>query len=407
MSYYVTKTDGTSILVLDGTKDTTSTSLTLIGKLAQTYGEDQNENFLHLLENFALGTAPPYPIKGQLWFDTTTNTIKVYRTDATWAEVGSNVSGNVYLTSNIFVGGNTLQILDTNGNVSITNTENNKNLVIQSNVSGNITNTLIVNGTTGLITVAASPTANLGIATKIYVDDLNSTLESNINTIISAINANIGTITTNLANTSSNLSSLSTNVTSGTGNVNAQSLQLSGNTVLSTSGAANTIVNFKTPEGVTIISAYGSSSSATPVTIRGQWTLGSGASINANYADLAEYYSSDYEYESGTVVIFGGDNEVTVTTEVNDTRLAGVVSTNPAYTMNTQLSGQRVCLALQGRVPCKVIGPICKGDLLTTSNQKGYAVKADNPVLGAILGKSLENNATQGPCIVEISVSRA
>jgi hypothetical protein len=389
MAYYVNKTDGTAILVLDGTKDTTSTSITLIGRLSQSFGEAQNENFVHLLENFALDTAPPYPIKGQLWFDTTTNTIKVYRTDSLWSEVGALPSGNVYINGNIFVGGNTLQVLDTNGNVSITNTENNKNLVMQANVSGSITDVLTINGSTGLITVASDPSTNLGVATKIYVDTLGSSLESSIATI------------------NANLSSLTSNVTSGSGDVNALSLKLSSNTVLSTSGTGNTTVNFKTPEGVTIISASGSNASATPVTVNGQWSLGVGASINATYADLAEYYSSDQEYESGTVVVFGGEREVTVTTSINDTRLAGIVSTSPAYTMNTQLVGQRICLALQGRVPCKVIGPVHKGDLLTTADTAGYATRAIDPTLGAILGKSLENNFTQGPCIVEIAIGRA
>lgn len=389
MAYYVNKTDGTAILVLDGTKDTTSTSITLIGRLSQSFGEAQNENFVHLLENFALNTAPPYPIKGQLWFDTTTNTIKVYRTDASWAEVGTNLSDSIYINGNIFVGGNTLQILDTTGNISITNTENNKNLVMQANVSGSITDVLTINGSTGLITVAASPSTNLGVATKIYVDTL------------------INVLTNDVANTSSNLSSLTSNVTSGSGNINAQAVQLSGNTVLSTSGTGNTTVNFRTPEGVTIISASGSDASATPVTVNGQWSLGVGATINATYADLAEYYSSDREYESGTVVVFGGEKEVTVTTTINDTRIAGVVSTSPAYTMNTKLVGQRICLALQGRAPCKVIGPVHKGDLLTTSDTAGYATRATEPTLGAILGKSLENNFTQGPCIVEIAVGRA
>ncbi len=407
MSYYVTKTDGTSILVLDGTKDTTSTSLTLIGKLSQTYGEDQNENFLHLLENFALGSAPAHPIKGQLWFDTSTNSIKAYRTDGTWREVGSNISGNVYLDSNIFIGSNTIHIVNESGNVRVINNANNKNINIQANVSGNLISALGINGTTGLVTVAAAPTANLGVATKNYVDTNVTTLESNINTTIAAINANIGSLSTTLSNTTSNLSSLTTNITSGTGNVDAQAIKLSGNVVLSSSGAGNAIVNLKTPGGVTILSAYGTNSSATPVTINGQWVLGVGATINASYADLAEYYSSDSDYEPGTVVVFGGEKEITVTNINNDTRVAGVITTNPAYRMNTDLVGQRICLTLQGRTPCKVIGPVKKGDLLTTSTHTGCAEVTKNPMIGSILGKSLEDNDVSGLCIVEVAVSRS
>ena len=78
----------------------------------------------------------------------------------------------------------------------------------------------------------------------------------------------------------------------------------------------------------------------------------------ARYADLAENYLADAEYEVGTVLIFGGDKEVTVTTAMkDDTRVAGVVSENPGYLMNSKLEGENVtAVALQGRVPVKVVG---------------------------------------------------
>lgn len=409
MAYYVNKTDGTAILVLDGTKDITSTSLTLIGRLATNYGEVQNENFLHLLENFALASQPSNPITGQLWFDSGINSLKVRRNDLTWEEVGSNLENTLYLASNLHISANTLEILSVNGNVSITNRINNKNLIFRSNVAGTFTDVLSINGSNGLITVSGNPNTNLGIATKNYVD----TLETNITSVITSINSNIVSLNTNIAlvnsnlsNTASNLSSLSSNVTSGSGNVNAQSLQISGNTIISASGTGNTVVNFFTPEGLKFISAYGTSS-ANLVTVFGQWVLGSGATLNSSYADLAEYYASDYDYEPGTVLIFAGSEEVTTTNIENDTRLAGVVSTHPAYKMNVELDKEKVCIALQGRVPCKVIGPVNKGDLLTTAIIAGFATKAQNPVIGAIIGKSLESNTTQGPCVVEISVSRA
>ncbi|NBR26462.1 MAG: hypothetical protein EBU08_22315, partial [Micrococcales bacterium] len=84
----------------------------------------------------------------------------------------------------------------------------------------------------------------------------------------------------------------------------------------------------------------------------------------AQYADLAENYIADAEYAPGTVVIFGGEQEITTTTESHDTRVAGIISTNPAYLMNSGCDGLPV--ALQGRVPCQVKGPVCKGDLLVT-----------------------------------------
>ena len=140
--------------------------------------------------------------------------------------------------------------------------------------------------------------------------------------------------------------------------------------------------------------------------ITGQWTLQGSSTLQATYADLAEWYTSDKEYEPGTVVIFGGSAEVTTTTISNDSRVAGVVSTNPAYIMNVECPGTRVCVALQGRVPVKAVGIIKKGDLITTSATPGYACKAMNPQIGTIIGKAIEDKLDPGKGIIEVAVGR-
>jgi hypothetical protein len=142
-------------------------------------------------------------------------------------------------------------------------------------------------------------------------------------------------------------------------------------------------------------------------TIQGYWTLAGASRLQATYADLAEYYEGDFDYEPGTVLIFGGECEVTTSTISNDARMAGVVTTNPAYTMNVDQQGLRVCIALVGRTPCKVIGKVKKGDLLTTSNTPGYAIKALDPKLGSIIGKALENKDTGEAGVIEIAVGRS
>jgi hypothetical protein len=141
-------------------------------------------------------------------------------------------------------------------------------------------------------------------------------------------------------------------------------------------------------------------------TINGTWQLGAGATFQATYADLAEWYASDAEYEPGTVLVFGGSAEVTTTSISSDTSVAGVVSTNPAYIMNDTQAGVRVCIALQGRVPVKVIGKIRKGDLLTTSTTPGYACKAVNPQVGTIIGKALADKTTEEPGVIEVAIGR-
>jgi hypothetical protein len=128
--------------------------------------------------------------------------------------------------------------------------------------------------------------------------------------------------------------------------------------------------------------------------------------MQATYADLAEYYEGDQEYEPGTVLVFGGDKEVTTTTVINDTRSAGVVTTNPAYIMNAEQTGIKVCLALAGRVPVKVVGRVKKGDMLTTSATPGYAVKALSPTLGAVIGKALEDKDYGEAGVIQVAVGR-
>ena len=145
----------------------------------------------------------------------------------------------------------------------------------------------------------------------------------------------------------------------------------------------------------------------TAATIRGIWSLTGASRLQATYADIAEYYEGDKEYAPGTVLVFGGDKEVTTTTIINDTRSAGVVTTNPAYIMNQEQTGIKVCLALAGRVPCKVIGRVKKGDMLTTSATPGFAVKALTPTLGAIIGKALEDKDYGEAGVVQVAVGRA
>lgn len=127
--------------------------------------------------------------------------------------------------------------------------------------------------------------------------------------------------------------------------------------------------------------------------LAGAWTLAAGSTLNATYADLAERYEADKEYEPGSVVIFGGSKELTETNIPYDTRVAGVISTEPAFVLNSDnQSGIWVELALAGRVPVKVIGPVKKGDIIVTSDTPGYGMAARMaPDVGTVIGKSLED----------------
>jgi hypothetical protein len=136
-------------------------------------------------------------------------------------------------------------------------------------------------------------------------------------------------------------------------------------------------------------------SSSTAGTMIGDWTLPAGSTFQATYADLAEKYTTDAEYESGTVMKFGGDAELTQSDTNNDHKVAGVLSTNPAYILNAEIEGQY--LALSGRVPVKVTGSVCPGDILVSSNVPGHAEVNNNARSGRIIGKAITNDAN-GVC---------
>ena len=126
---------------------------------------------------------------------------------------------------------------------------------------------------------------------------------------------------------------------------------------------------------------------------------------SAQYADLAEVYESDAEYDVGTVVVFGGEKEITQSMIGNDTSVAGVISENPAYLMNSGATGLPV--ALMGKVKCKVAGHIRKGDMLSThASYQGVAKKAHDPAPGTIIGKALEDYDSTEIGTINIVVGR-
>jgi len=136
-------------------------------------------------------------------------------------------------------------------------------------------------------------------------------------------------------------------------------------------------------------------------------TTFNGTATEALYADLAENYLGDAAYEPGTVLIFGGEQEVTVCISKGDRRVAGVVTTNPAHLMNSHLKGDHVIgVALQGRVPCKVIGRVAKGDILVTSAIPGYAIVDNDPRVGTVIGKAVGTKYDMDRGIVEVVVGR-
>jgi len=164
-----------------------------------------------------------------------------------------------------------------------------------------------------------------------------------------------------------------------------------------------------TAEGTVSVYSLSAGNTGSTATVSGTWTLNVGARFQATYsADLAEYYEGDKEYKVGTVLIFGGDKEVTLSTKEKDHRVAGIISDNAGYVMNGACPGYKNLIALQGRVPCKVVGKINKGDLMVTSNIPGVAVSAKGTAPpGTILGKALEDYDSDHIGTIELAVGRA
>ena len=126
----------------------------------------------------------------------------------------------------------------------------------------------------------------------------------------------------------------------------------------------------------------------------------------AYYADLAEYYEADNSYEFGTVVMLGGDKEITIAKGQGTTKVAGVISKNPAYLMNEKCKGIKLAVALQGRVPCRVVGSIRKGDLLVASMISGVAMASTDPKAGSIIGKALGDYDSSRVGMLEVLVGK-
>jgi hypothetical protein len=124
-----------------------------------------------------------------------------------------------------------------------------------------------------------------------------------------------------------------------------------------------------------------------------------GTATAARYADLAEKYLADKEYEAGTVVMIGGEKEVTAS-DVN-TRAVGVVSADPAFMMNKDLEGG-IYIALKGRVPCKAYGSVAKGDRLIAG--PGGTAMAAHGNYANVFAVALESTGTRTGNIIEVLV---
>jgi hypothetical protein len=155
-----------------------------------------------------------------------------------------------------------------------------------------------------------------------------------------------------------------------------------------------------------IVTTLSTGANSTAGTITGNWTLSTGSKLQATYADLAEYYAADQTYIPGTVLDFGGDQEVTLAS-IESNKLAGVVSSEPAYVMNGNLKADYpVMIALVGRVPVRVTGKVNRGDMLISAGNGLAKAATTMPKVGTVIGKAIANKLDEAEGTVEVLVGR-
>jgi hypothetical protein len=324
-------------------------------------------------------------------------------------EAVGNVSGGNILTANLMQAATisaTANVIAT-GNVNGGNL-NAAGLSLSGNVISGIATTANITGG-NVISVAAMSAASVSVAGNIDAGNLIITgiLVDNIGNLelqSSATNGNVnlrpnGTgivgVTTTLSVTGNVTGGniLTAGLISATGAITGAGITGTSLTVSTGNVTLGNIVN----AGANLTGNIGSAT--------GYFNTVFAKATSAQYADLAEWYEADADYEPGTVLVFGGDQEVTLAIGINDVRVAGVVSTNPAHIMNSGLKAPHTAaLALTGRVPTLVVGPVAKGDMMVTAGG-GRAQACAEPRMGSVIGKALQDHPG-GQGTIEIVVGR-
>ena len=309
------------------------------------------------------------------------------------------VTGAGYFSANV-TGGNLL----TDGLISATGNITGGNVSVGNAVVANVnaTNALI----SGIASVAGNVSASYyfgngsqltGVAVDagsfIYSGTSNIAIRSSGGNATVTIGASSNVVVWSTAGEYvSGLISASANVTGGN-LLTSGLISATGSITVNSGDAATAIIN----GGSNAVGNIGSSSK--------YFNTVYATATTALYADLAEMYLSDAAYEPGTVVSFGGDQEITMSSQDSDPRIAGVISTRPAYRMNSGLEGDLALpVALTGRVPCSVTGSVSRGDMMVSAG--GGAARAEiNPAMGTVIGKALQDfDGAHG--MIEIVVGR-
>jgi len=414
MAYILNKTNGSIVAtVQDATIDTT-TDLSFVGRNYAAYGEIQNENFLRLLENFSNITAPLHPIEGQLWYDSNKKHINVYNS-SNWKSIAALEVNSVNPISTVIPSAGDLWY---NTIEQQLNVFNGTNYVLVGPPIGSESNA----GWRGDFESADG--LNKIYNSKAVVNDEVIATVSNQEYALNSVLTGAYTIYKADAKLHKGINLTGADPVTGSSELaksyfwGTAAHALRSNTSTYTNGFATSQSTENKYKPVTFINTSSSSFTDGTISINYGFTYNpstnyvkatrfEGVATSALYADLAERYEADAIYQPGTVVVIGGEKEVTISESYADTRVAGIVSTNPAYMMNSEAGSDEThpYIALKGRVPCQVVGTINKGDLLVTSATPGHAAAwlGGSAPDGTVIGKALECHF-EGLGIIEVLV---
>lgn len=451
MAYTINRTNGTILAtVADGTIDTTSCSVTLVGKNYAGYGEFLDENYVHILENSANTTPPGVPMTGQLWWDSGNSLLKVYNgttfktisaATASATAPTSNVQGDLWYDTNnaqlkvytgtqfILVGPASSSGQGTSG--AIVDTVQDTGLVNHVVIKLYCNNTVVGIVSKDATFTPASPGIT-GFGTISPGIQLSSTVSGALFTGTATDSNAVGGISS--ANLLVNNANQTTSGTFGVANDTGLTVGADADLKMSVTGVTsvniqnqtqNSNINMIVNDGgvnTTPLQIIGSTSEVGVLGLvnlnsNGVGNLGSASSYfntvfatatTALYADVAERFHADEVLAPGTVVELGGVAEITKSIEELSDNVFGVVSTRAAYLMNSGAGTDETHppVAMTGRVPVRVIGAVKKGDRLVSAGQGlARAALPGEATAFNTIGRALETREATDEGMVEAIVT--
>ena len=400
MTYVINNYDGTPLVsVPDRTVNTTVSSIRLPGRDYSNYGEPVVENLVWMLQHFAAANAPINAVRGQVWYDTNSQSLKVYN-GSTWLGTGKTL-----FASDFPLNGETGQIFY---HIS------KRQLFVYDPVNSPVWKLV------GPIGAYDNNNGNQALPGYSVVDAVqipDNTLGATFHNILRVVVAGqLVAIISGTAFTPQTPPPGFSSLQVGINLSSTLSASLVGNASSATQAANSTSLG-----GIAAATYMRLDQSNVPIaggtdlganTLTGRYaniyaTTFNGTATQALYADVAERYHVNGSVEPGDVVQLGGDHEIELCHTQGSDQVFGVISTNPAIMLNSEAGDDQThpYVALVGRTPCKVVGAVRKGDRLMAGHEPGTACvwTPDHSVL-SILGKSLHTDLNEQVKLVEIVV---